>query len=66
VAATYASLKITPNAKDALQRVTLNMSASLGRRLTMSDVLTALAALADRHTDELRAALAVDKEGTPQ
>lgn len=65
MAPTYASLKIAPAARDALQRLALNMSADAGKRLTMSDALIAAVSVAERHPDELRAAL-TDQKGADQ
>ena len=54
----YSSVNLTPAALDRLRRVTLTASAELGRRVPMSDVVTALTQLAEWHADELAAILA--------
>jgi hypothetical protein len=53
----YSSVNLTPEALDRLRRVTLTASAELGRRVPMSDTVTALTRLAERHGDELAALL---------
>jgi hypothetical protein len=54
----YSSVNLTPASLDRLRRTTLTVSAALGRRVTTSDVVTALCALGDRHADELARVLA--------
>lgn len=50
-----ASLKVTPSARDGLARLVLNLSASLGRRLTHSEVMAAMVRVSEHHQDELTA-----------
>jgi hypothetical protein len=57
MATDYVSLKVTSIARHAVQQLTLTQSAQVGRRLSMSDVLVAMAAVAGRHQDELMAEL---------
>lgn len=54
----YVSTNLTVPARDALQRLTLNVSAKAGRRISMSATLLAVVAVADGHAAELDAALA--------
>jgi len=65
--AKYAPVNLTEEARSALRRCTLNASAAVGRRLTLSEVLVGLATVADRHPDELTTALApADQDGATQ
>ena len=61
--ARYVSMNLTPEARDALTRLTLTAAGDLGRRITLSVALVAAVAVAERHRDELAAALAVPTEG---
>jgi hypothetical protein len=54
----YASMTVTRDARDTLQRLALTHSARLGRRLSMSTVLLAALATAEAHPDDLIAQLA--------
>ena len=49
----YSSVNLTAPSLDRLRRVTLTVSATVGRRVSTSDVVTALAELGARHPDEL-------------
>jgi DNA-binding IclR family transcriptional regulator len=49
----YSSVNLTPEALDRLRRVTFVVQAAIGRRVPLSDAVTALAVLADRHPEEL-------------
>ena len=52
----YTAVSLTPDARDALRDLTLEMPAMDGRRLPMSEVLTALAAVG-RYLERARGAL---------
>lgn len=59
------TVKIDDETHATLTRVSLNLSARAGRRLTHNETLRAALLTADRHPDELRAALDTpDQEGT--
>ena len=49
----YSSVNLTPASLDRLRRVTFAVQASVGRRVPISEVVTALSVLADRHSEEL-------------
>jgi hypothetical protein len=49
----YVSANLTVEARDALQRLTLTVSAEAGRRIGMSAVLLAALAVATAHKDQL-------------
>ena len=49
----YVSVGLTSEARDLLRAVALELTSPAGRRLTMSEVLIALAELGERHRDEL-------------
>jgi hypothetical protein len=51
----YVSTNLTPAAYAAVRRIGLEQSIALGKRVTMSDVVTALAKLAESHSDEFEA-----------
>jgi hypothetical protein len=53
----YVSTNLTPTARDALRRLTLNLSAELGERLSMSLVLVAALDVAGNHPAELSEAV---------
>lgn len=53
----YVSVHMTRAVHTALQRRTLELSAQVGRRISMSAVILAALAVADRHQDEFLAAL---------
>lgn len=53
----YLSVNLTEPARNALQRASLNMSATVGKRLSMSAIAVAVVAVAERHADELQAEL---------
>lgn len=58
----YISVGLTPQARDALRDMTLELTTPVGRRMTMSEVLIASLELAGRHRGELIEAL---KDETP-
>jgi hypothetical protein len=53
----YVSVGLTPQARDLLRSMTLDLTTPAGRRLTMSEVLIAALELASLHRDELLGAL---------
>lgn len=57
----YVSVNLTVDARNALQRLTLLRSAELERRLSMSAVLVAALAVAERHIDEMTNELVGDQ-----
>jgi hypothetical protein len=59
----FVSVNLTTSARDAVQRATLDLSAQVGRRLSMSTVVEAAITVAQQHTDELSAALSTPKQG---
>lgn len=59
----YTAVSLTPEARDALRSLTLELVTPTGRRLTMSEVLLAALAVAREHRPELLEAL---REGTPE
>jgi DNA-binding IclR family transcriptional regulator len=59
----YSSVNLTPAALDRLRRVVFVVQAAVGRRVPLSEAVTALAVLADRHPDEL-AEIVKSPEGT--
>lgn len=48
----YTAISITPEGRDRLRETTLAFTSPAGRRLTMSEVLIAACALAQRYPDE--------------
>lgn len=48
----YASMNVTPAARDSLQRLSLRASADVGRRLTLSEVIMGAVRLAGQHQEE--------------
>ena len=54
----YASVNLTPAALGALRRTLFTVQAAAGRRVPMSDVVTALTVLASRREVELAEILA--------
>lgn len=58
----YVSMNLTVEARDRLQRLTLNLAAEAGRRLSMSAVLLAALDVAERDRAALRESLAADDE----
>ncbi len=59
----YTTIRVTAPAADALRRVTLDVSARAGRRVTYSDALAAVVAVAARDLGAVAAALP-DPDGT--
>lgn len=57
----YVSVNLTVPAREAVQRAALDYSARVGRRLAMSAVVVAALEVANRHPDELTAALSASK-----
>lgn len=53
----YVSVNLTVDARNAVQRAALDYSAKVGRRLAMSSIVVAALEVANRHPDELTAAL---------
>ena len=49
----YTAVSLTEQARDTLRALTLALTSPTGRRLTMSQVLLALAEVGERHRDEL-------------
>lgn len=62
----YVSVNVSRPARNALQRLTLNVSAAAGRRLTLSEVLLGAVAVAKDHPDEHVAAIASLIGETPE
>lgn len=61
----YTSVRLIAEVRDTAQRSALTLSAEIGRRLSISDIVRAALAVADQHPDELRAALAApEQKGT--
>jgi hypothetical protein len=53
----YVSVSLTPEARDALRALTLELVGPLRRRVSMSEVLLASLAVAQEHQPELLTAL---------
>ena len=51
--ANYTAVSLTPTARDALRRAALAMTSPVGRRVTISEVLLAWEAVAERHREEV-------------
>ena len=49
----YTAVSLTEQARDTLRALTLSLTSPADRRLTMSQVLLALAEVGQRHPDEL-------------
>jgi hypothetical protein len=60
----YVSMQLTEPAREQMQRTQLNVSAAVGRRLTMSAVALAVYAVAERHQDEVIQLLTEPNGGT--
>jgi hypothetical protein len=63
----YATVNISPEARDEAQTMTLSYSARVGRRLSIGDVIAAALLIARAHPDELLTAVAprTDKSSGP-
>lgn len=61
----YVSVSLTPEARDALRALTLELVGPLRRRLSMSEVLLVALELAGRHREELIEALRTGTSGAP-
>jgi hypothetical protein len=57
MATKYVSLHVAPPARAALQRLQLDLSADVGRRLSLGDAIMAAVAVAEQHRSEAAAAL---------
>ena len=60
--AKYISVGLTPTARDTLRDLTLDLTTPVARRVTMSEVLLALATVGARHRDEVLAVLRQTRE----
>lgn len=59
----YASVRIPAALRDELQSEALILSAEVGRRLAISDIVAADRIVTAKHRDELRTAIATDQTG---
>jgi hypothetical protein len=50
----FTAVNVTPAARDSLRLAAVTVSAAVGRRVSMSDALLVIAALASAHPDEMR------------
>ena len=62
----FVAVNLTPAARDALRHAAVVVSAELGERVSMSDALLTMKAVADRHRSEIKEAAEaiIDREGT--
>jgi len=58
--ANYTAVSLKIEARDALRRAALDLTSPVGRRVTISEVLLAALAVAERHRDELLAELTAE------
>ena len=56
----YVAVSLKSEARDALRRAALALTSPVGRRVTISEVLLAAVAVAERHRDELLAELTAE------
>jgi len=59
----YVGMTLTRDARDALQRLTLNQSARVSRRLPLSTVLLAAITVAEAHPQDVANALDIAANG---
>jgi hypothetical protein len=52
--AKFTAVNVTPASRDALRLAAVNVSAAVGRRVSMSDALLVIAAFAEAHPEEMR------------
>lgn len=50
----FVAVNVTPAARDLLRRMAVDVSSAVGRRVSMSDALRVIDAVAKAHPDEIR------------
>lgn len=63
MASSTAPIRVAPGTHRAVQLAALTFGAKVGQRVTMSQVVAAALTVAERHPDELAAALTGQPEG---
>ncbi len=61
----FVAVNVTPEARDLLRLMAVTVSAAAGRRVSMSDALAVVDAIAKNHADELAATVAAVLNPTP-
>ncbi|MFE0778797.1 hypothetical protein [Streptomyces sp. NPDC058861] len=61
----FVAVNVTPEARDILRLMAVNVSAAAGRRVSMSDALAVIDAVAKRHPEEITEEARRAEEDTP-
>lgn len=63
--ADYVTLKVTPASREALRSLTFALTGRTGRRIDLSEALTAACAVATAHIDDATASLGTGQPTAP-
>lgn len=61
----FVAVNVTPEAREVLRLMAVTVSAAVGRRVSMSDALRVIDAVAKDHQDEIRVKAAAILDTTP-